>query len=263
MPETKQGFYYEKHGDAGPCLLLIAGLGSDSRYWNGLVKRLQEHYQVYIFDNRDSGRSTQVEENYLVGDMANDVIGLMDELRIDSAHVLGHSMGGAIAQHLVLSAPEKIKTLVLSATFLQASALTKHAIEIGKVLRPQVDARAWMMMALPWSYTRNFFEDQKNINDAVASAIDDPYPQSEAAYLRQAHACLNHDLRGKLHGVTVPCLVITGETDMLATPDEAKDIATEISNARLYVIPEAAHAAPNEHLNAYAEQLEQFWQEHA
>ena len=96
-----QKLYYEVHGEGEP-LLLIMGLGNDATGWMFQVPAFAEHYKVIAFDNRDVGRSSEAKGPYTLADMAEDTAGLMDALGIEQAHVVGGSMGGSIAQELVI-----------------------------------------------------------------------------------------------------------------------------------------------------------------
>jgi pimeloyl-ACP methyl ester carboxylesterase len=118
MPRAKIGdieIYYEVHGQ-GPTLIMILGLGQDIPTWHFQIPEFSKHFRVVVFDNRDSGRSSQCSDPYTTADMAQDTLGLMDYLHIERAHVLGTSMGGMIAQQVALLAPERIASLVLAST---------------------------------------------------------------------------------------------------------------------------------------------------
>lgn len=107
--------YYETHGDGYP-FLMINGLGSSVEMWSPFWKRIAEHYKVIIFDNRGVGRSTVPETPYTIPRMAEDAAGLLNALGIPQAFVYGASMGGRIAQSLVLDFPQKVRALVLGMT---------------------------------------------------------------------------------------------------------------------------------------------------
>lgn len=263
MPTSRLGVYYDVQGESGPTVLLVAGLGSDARYWSHLVKLLSASYKVITVDNRDSGRSFCAKSSYTTSDMAGDLIDLLDELSLDNVHVLGHSMGGAIAQYMILKAPERFATLILSATFLKVSAFTRHIIESAIRFRLQVTDDVWLMASLPWSYTEDFFTDTEFVNEFVEGALSDPYPQVAKAYTRQAEACLEHDTRTNLSEVHTPTLVVTGESDLLSTVPVARAIAEEVQGALCEVIPKAGHAAPIEFVQDFARVVTQFWRKHA
>ena len=107
--------YYECVGD-GPPLLLIAGLASDSLSWQPIVADLAAHYRVIAVDNRGAGRTTPQTAPTTIRAMADDCVALIEHLGLASAHVLGHSMGGFVAQDCAIRHPDKVNALVLAAT---------------------------------------------------------------------------------------------------------------------------------------------------
>jgi pimeloyl-ACP methyl ester carboxylesterase len=118
MPTAKIGdlqLYYEEYGQ-GPPLIMILGLGQDVATWHFQISELSKHVRLIVFDNRDSGKSSRCSVNYTTEIMARDILGLMDHLAIDRTHLLGTSMGGMIAQHVALMAPERIDSLILAGT---------------------------------------------------------------------------------------------------------------------------------------------------
>ena len=110
--------YYERRG-AGEPLLLIQGLGGNSLHWGeGFLGGLEDSFELILFDNRGAGRSGPLGEGeHTIADLASDALGLLDALEIESAHVVGISMGGMVAQELVLAAPQRVRTLTLGCTF--------------------------------------------------------------------------------------------------------------------------------------------------
>jgi pimeloyl-ACP methyl ester carboxylesterase len=107
--------YYECHGDGAP-LLLIAGLASDSLSWQPIVADLAAHYRVITVDNRGAGRTAPPTAPTSIRAMADDCVALIEHLGVPSAHVLGHSMGGFVAQDCAIRYPDKVNALVLAAT---------------------------------------------------------------------------------------------------------------------------------------------------
>ena len=103
--------YYEVQGVGEP-LLLIMGLGANATSWVLQIEEFSKHYTVITFDNRDSGRSEKMTGSYSMRQMASDAVGLLDKLSIGTAHVFGMSMGGMIAQELVLHYPDRVRSLV-------------------------------------------------------------------------------------------------------------------------------------------------------
>ena len=118
MPYAQVGdikLYYEVHGD-GPPIVLIPGLGADTRLFFNVVPLLATLHQVVVVDPRGGGKSDKPTGQYSIEQMANDVAGLFGTLGVASADVLGYSMGGKIALQLAAGHPELVNHLVLAAT---------------------------------------------------------------------------------------------------------------------------------------------------
>src|SRR5262245_30507470 len=116
MPRARVGaleLFYESEG-AGEPVLLLMGLGGDHHGWALQRRDLARRYRLVLLDNRDAGASDEAAGPYELADMAADALAVMDALGIEQFHVIGASMGGAIAQHLALAAPSRIATLVLA-----------------------------------------------------------------------------------------------------------------------------------------------------
>jgi pimeloyl-ACP methyl ester carboxylesterase len=118
MPTVNVGdiqIYYEEYGQGQP-LIMILGLGQDIATWGFQIAELSKRVRLIVFDNRDSGQSSPCSDNYTTAAMAQDILGLMDHLGIVRTHLLGTSMGGMIAQHVALMAPERLTSLILANT---------------------------------------------------------------------------------------------------------------------------------------------------
>ena len=118
MPRAKIGdieLYYEENGQ-GQSLMMVLGLGQDVATWGFQISELSKHLRLIVFDNRDTGKSSRSSDEYTTETMAQDLLGLLDHLAIDRTHLLGTSMGGMIAQHVALMAPERIDSLILAST---------------------------------------------------------------------------------------------------------------------------------------------------
>src|SRR5262245_23246143 len=111
--------YYEVHGD-GPPVLLVAGLGGAGSYWQPQIGPLSRHFKVIVHDHRGTGASTHQKMRYTVDRMAADTLGIMDALDIKSAHLVGHSTGGAIGQILGVDHPSRLRSIVMYASWTKA-----------------------------------------------------------------------------------------------------------------------------------------------
>ena len=124
MPTTKVNgidLYFEEHGEGNP-LLLVPGLGGTGSYWGPQIKTFSEKFRVVVHDHRGTGKSTHdTSISYSVEQMAADLVGLMDALEIEKAHLLGHSTGGAIGQVVSIEHPNRLMSAVLYACLVYTS----------------------------------------------------------------------------------------------------------------------------------------------
>ena len=107
--------YYEIHGNGEP-IVFIPDLLESSQSWQFIITKLSKHFQLIMLDNRNVGKSDRSPTAFSISDMASDTINLIDFLKFDKVHIIGHGMGGFIAQDIAINFPEKVDKLVLEAT---------------------------------------------------------------------------------------------------------------------------------------------------
>ncbi len=235
--------YYEIHGQGFP-LLLISGLSFDVSSWIGQVDAFTKSYQVFLIDNRGAGRSRAPDYPYTTAMMAEDCIEFLKTQNITKAHVVGHSLGGAIAQQMALKNSALIDKLVLFATFAEHYSRTEFVLQsMGKLIDSNLDINALIKNMLPWNYSSNFFANPMMVEKIVESIAAYPYLQQPLDFKNQLNACVTHDVAAKLHQIKNKTLVLVGEDDILTPPTVAKVIADNIPDARMQVLPHLCHSA--------------------
>ncbi|MEO6847548.1 MAG: alpha/beta hydrolase [Chthoniobacterales bacterium] len=245
MPTLKANnveLYYELEGSGKP-LILIPGYACYGNIWSLIRRELVGHFKLLVIDNRDSGRSESSETAYTIDDMAEDVASLIQTLGLEKAHILGHSMGGAIAQTLAARHPALVDKLILSNTIVQFSAVSSsifrwHLSLREKGLPPELVARG----IVPWIFSNEFLSHPNLMESLIALSIADPYPQSLASQSRQFDALTTFNARSLLKNIAAPTLVIAGEEDICSPPVDSIELAREILNAQLVTIPKMAHS---------------------
>ena len=224
---------------SGPWLTLSHSLACDLSMWDPQMAALTPHFTVLRFDTRGHGQSSAPPEDaygwdYLVGD----VLGLLDALNITRTHFAGLSMGGMIAQHLALRAPERIDRLVLADT---SSRYPPAAIPIWDERIKLVREKGMAVLVdgtLERWFTAPFRATHPETTGRIAGLIRSTPP---AGYIGCGRTIPTLDITQRLHELTHPTLVIVGADDAGTPPAMAREIAAAIRGARLEIIPDAAH----------------------
>ncbi len=231
--------YYEIYGNGDP-VVLIEGLGSQLQSWATQVPIYSEHYKVVVFDNRGAGKSDKPEAGYSTQDMAQDTASLMDELGIESAHIVGKSMGGMIGQWLAINHPEKVQKLVMGCSSASRDEVGNEILRMGREIATNSGPKAVWLMSLYLGYTREYIEENLGtIKNAMKTVPDDP--EALKGYLGQSFAVEGHNTVSKLPQIESPTLVMLGETDLIASPKRSQQLSELIPNSQLKIFPKVGH----------------------
>ena len=252
--------HYEVTGKSGATpVLMIQGLGASKNAWNLQRIAMATRFRIISFDNRGAGRSDKPTEPFTLEQMADDALAVLDAAGIETAHVVGASMGGVISQIVAVKYPHRVRSLTLVCTacrnhpwrqeLLQTWAKTaeeKGMIEVGK------EAAQWVMS--PRSFRR------------LVPAFTWMGPlaalRPRHSFVSQIHAILDtrEDLVDQLSTITAPTMVIVGNQDILTPRGDSEEIAERIPNAELVVISGAAHGLMMEHSSTFNRILIEFLQ---
>ena len=253
MPEAA-GLYYEEAGEGEP-LLMVQGLGTDHLGWMLQVPEFSKHYRVITFDNRDVGQSKQADGPYGVADMARDALALAGDLELDTFHLVGMSMGGAIAQEMALQAPERLRTLTLVVTFAGGGNWAAERARLWAEIRGLIDRDTHLDWLLLFGMSEQFYESPEGVEYAKQLMRANPHPQSTDAFQRQVEASGRHEARDRLATISVPTHVIGAEHDALVPVWKSKEIADLIPGADYSVMPGAPHALNMERAQEFNEMV--------
>jgi pimeloyl-ACP methyl ester carboxylesterase len=251
MP-TIDGLYYEDAGQGEP-LLMVQGLGTDHLGWMLQVPEFSKHYRVITFDNRDVGQSKQADGPYEIADMARDALALADHLELDTYHLVGMSMGGAIAQEMALIAPQRLRTLTLVVTFAGGGNWALERSRLWGEIRGLLDHETHLDWLLLYGMSEQFYESPERIAYSKQLMRANPHPQPAEAFQRQLDASGRHETRDRLGTISAPTHVIGSEHDTLVPVWKSKEIAELIPGADYSVVPGAPHAVNMERAEEFNE----------
>ncbi len=246
MPKIKANgidLYYEEQGKGFP-LVMITGLSASLYWWTpDLITTFARHFKVITLDNRGAGLSEDPRVPFTVKMMADDTVALMDALKVPKAHVLGISMGGMIAQELVLNYPDKVEKLVLCATTAGGGKYVPASPEVLAVVttpRGSLTEEQVARGAIPLLFTPEYIKQHPDEVEAFVKLILKA-PIKAAVFEKQLQAIMQFNAARRLKTVAKPTLVVHGKKDILMPPENGTMLAGLIPGAKLALFDEGGH----------------------
>ena len=239
--------YYELSGLGAP-ILFIQGVGVAGSGWRPQTDDLSADFACLAFDNRGLGRSrtTTTTAMLSIAQMADDALALLDAKNFAAAHVVGHSMGGVIAQQLALNAPNRVKSLSLLCTFSQgaeATRLTPSILWLGMRSRIGTRAmrrRAFLEMLFPPAYLAG--RDSAALAASLEPLIGRDLAEQPPIVMQQLKALGAHDCSARLHELaSIPTLVLAATHDPIARVEYGRRLAQLVPGSRYVEMPDASH----------------------
>jgi pimeloyl-ACP methyl ester carboxylesterase len=265
---------YDSFGNKShPAIILIMGLATQMIYWDEQFCKLlaSQGYWVIRFDNRDNGKSTWLDSIpppsslalltnavfkrplgavYLLSDMMKDTVGLLDALHLESAHIVGASMGGMIAQEIAINHPHRVKSLtsIMSTTGNKRLPKPSTAFSFKMLKRPPKDVNKAVTYGMHvWRMIQgdHYPFDQQKVLGLITRALQRGF--NPAGNTRQLAAILDSpDRTEALNTLTVPSLILHGEDDPLVLVDCGYATAKAIPNAKIKTYPGMGHTIPSQ-----------------
>lgn len=237
--------FYELYGEGEP-VVFIAGTGGSCGFWREFqVPDFSRNHQVLIYDHRGTGQSDKPDIKYSTRMFADDLASLMAKLDIGPAHVIGHSMGGRVAQWMALEHPDKVRSVILSGTGPgHWPGRVDHPTGLPHATAYNLAKKGFEQyfhdhMHTPFMHSDGFHETErfKRIVELATSGLQPLY-----AYMRHVAARQEHQTFDILHRIRVPTLVVGG------AEDKANDhitgmryLANKIPGAKLNLLPDLRH----------------------
>jgi pimeloyl-ACP methyl ester carboxylesterase len=249
--------YYETDGK-GPPLMIFHGVRGSHRNWDFLRPHLRNTFQLILPDSRGHGQSSELIEPSTIDLYSNDMIALLEHLEIDQAIIAGHSMGGFIAQEFALTAPERLRGLVLIATAPMVDVEGALAqIEIGK-LAYGLEPKEAVMKLLDFEFVEP--DKIRNSPEILDFLI---FSAKEGIRLANSHgsaqgACAKFDIKDRVKEIKVPTLVIVGEQDKTFPPRWAEFYKDNLSNVTTKLIGQTSHSVQLEQPEKLAKAIIEF-----
>ena len=249
MPKVKVNdveIYYEEHGQGRP-MVFLSETACDGEVWKiNQVGEFSQDHRVITFDYRGTGKSSKPSVDYTTQMFSDDLVGLMDDLAAEDAVVVGHSMGGRVAQLLALDHPKKVRKLVLASTGAHYPLTKGLPLKIMKEM-------------IEWGYEK--YEREHTIMVGWTDEYVRQHPEKIEAYLkvrmhnlcpvefylRHLIARQSHDTSQRLKDIKQPTLILVGDGDRNMTSEinhrmSSEILAKGIPNSKLVVLPNERHS---------------------
>ncbi len=242
---------YEIQGQGHP-LLLITGVGYSAWFWKKVIPGLAKDYTVITFDNRGAGNSDKPAGPYTVRMMAEDTIGLLDALDIEKAYIMGHSLGGFIAQELIVLRPDLVAKLVLASTNcggMNVIPITPEAMEV--LTNREGDPVELVKRGIAIACAPGFLEREQEVSqELIDYRFTNPVPPEQYQAQVAAGAGMAYltpeQVTERTGAIKIPTLILFGEHDQVVPPGNADLMAGMISDAQIKIIPDVGHMFPVE-----------------
>ncbi|HTV88680.1 MAG TPA: alpha/beta hydrolase [Stellaceae bacterium] len=243
MPRITVGdgaLYYERQGIGFP-VLFVSGLTGFASFWQDQVVAFGKHFDVITHDQRGVGQSDLTRSGFTVDRMAADVIGLMDALEIERAHIVGHSTGGAVAQILAIEHPKRAASVVLSATWTKSDAYFRRLFTMRKDILLRLGPSAYVQANTLYLYPSWWIKaNNERLRQLEAQNLA-IFPPTEIAASR-IDAILAFDRTEQLARIKIPTLVVGAEDDIVTPAYFSEELARLIPAAEIKIFPRGGHA---------------------
>jgi aminoacrylate hydrolase len=229
-------------GAPGEPVLMIMGLGASSRLWFRLLPWIARRHRAIVFDNRGTGDSSPVRGRLSMRGLAHDARAVLDDAGVESAHVIGASMGGMIAQHLALEDRAGVRSLTLACTTPGGrGGVPNWRLLTTAALRPVLGSRRTFPLVAPALYAKNTLKERPaRVREDFHRRLEDN--TSPITLYAQMGAIAGHDTRSRLAELNgLPTLVVHGLEDNLVPSDRGRELAALIPGAKLELVPRCGH----------------------
>jgi aminoacrylate hydrolase len=231
--------YWERIG-AGPALILGAGLNGSGEWWDPNRRGLAERFTVYTFDQRRTGRSSKIPVAS-IEQMAADLIAVMDDAGLESAHYAGHSTGGGIGVATVLDFPGRLRSLLICSSTTCGDPYRQKLLGLRRQLYEQLGGKAYAQFRSLLLYPP-YWINERHKELAAEEARDSSDLGGPEVQASRLNAILAFDRRTEFHRITVPTLVVCADDDLLAPRYFSEEYVRLIPGARAHFIPRGGHA---------------------
>jgi pimeloyl-ACP methyl ester carboxylesterase len=246
MPHAKingVSLFYRVDGEGEP-VLFIMGTGLTHALWQRQVDAFKGKYRCIRYDNRGTGETDRTQEGHSVANYAEDAVGLLDHLGISSAHVAGWSLGSCIGQELAIHHPDKVRSLILIATWCRPYPFLRRRFEVQIELAKMGNQRLLGEYSCLHLFRADHLDEHDDeVLEFQRRSLEGPGRSPMETLIAHYRMDIEHDTADRLAQVTVPTIVLGGQDDALVRAPYQEEVHHRIAGSELNLIPKADHMA--------------------
>lgn len=253
------GLHCEVHGDSGDWIVLIQGLGGHASFWGEPVRAFSRQARVVIYDHAGIGRSVAAGGRTSVAEMSDDLLAVLNAVGAPRVHVVGHSMGGLIAQNFALDFPERVRSLTIGGSFAAVSNYLRLLLEFRRDVLQTLGAAAYCRFQTLSTTPPGLFEEQLDrVLEKEARSLNASSDVQVVA--GRINAILAFDRRDALAALRMPTLVLAAEDDSFVPWQDSQRLAGHFHEAAFRLLESGGHFFPQFRSEGYIRLLRDFFQ---
>ncbi|MFP4460658.1 MAG: alpha/beta fold hydrolase [Thermotogota bacterium] len=237
--------YYETHGQKGPWVIFLNGIMMNTTSWAGLKEIIAKDYRLLLMDFRDQGKSSKIKDlHYTWKVHVNDLLELLDHLKIDKINMLGVSYGGQVALEFTREHQNRLATLLLVNVISKVNKYLQAISDSWELAAKLNSGSDFFTIAIPPIYSDVFYEEHDEWLKKRQAIFEDMLTKEWFdGFSRLSKSAKNFDCSDLIETIRVPTLVLSAQKDILTPPEQMNDLASKIPNSVYLQIQNAGHAA--------------------
>lgn len=252
------GLHCEVHGAAGDWIVLIQGLGGHASFWTETVRTFATGARVVVYDHAGIGRSAAAGGRRSIAEMSGDLREILDSTGVARAHIVGHSMGGLIAQDFAVNFPQRVQSLTIGGSFGAASNYLRLLLEFRRDVLQKLGPAAYCRFQTLSTTPRELFEDQfDQVLEKEARSLK--ASSNVQTVIDRINAILDFDRRDSLRVLQMPVLVLAAEDDSFVPWQDSHQLSGLFDRAEFKLLKNGGHFFPQYTSNEYTGLLRDFF----
>ncbi len=241
----KGELYYEIHGDKGPWVVFLNGIMMSTASWAGLKDHMEKDYRLLLIDFRDQGKSSKMEESQYTWKIhVDDLIALLDHLKIEKINMLGVSYGGQVALEFTRNHQDRLASLLLVNVIPKVTKYLKAISDSWELAAAMNSGSDFFTISIPPIYSDVFYESNFSWLQKRQDIFEDMLTKEWfEGFTRLSKSAKDFDCSDLLEKIKVSTLVLSAERDILTPAEHMKEMASKIEKSIYLQIPNAGHAA--------------------